>query len=432
MKTNPKIFLLAASLMVPAAVSQAADGKKLFEKNCAICHSKDGTGQAPMGIALKARNFTDVAWQDTIKDEEIIKSINEGRLDPVTKKEKMKPFAKLLSAADIKALAGHVRSFKGGASGQAPRVLDIGPLAQEPGAAPAGAAAPAAGAVAPPAAALGGGQLDLISHAYILASLGSHVEQQNALATLAAQETPAVSMIILQAVDKLLAGQVRPEMQLDLLELAGKRSEPIIKEKLQKFESSRSTGDPLSFYSELLAGGNTEAGHNVFFDKPEAGCFACHMINGKGGAVGPNLTGIGSRKSREYLLNALMDPDKDIATGFLTLNVTMQDGTIISGLVKSETDQSLIIDSPEDGEVEVVRANIITSEPASSPMPPELVQALPKRDVRDLLEFLCNLKESLYEPHGEAQIAKGASSVTGSSLAKTQPSNNSPQPTGFE
>ena len=237
--------------------------------------------------------------------------------------------------------------------------------------------------------------MDLISHAYVLASLGSHVEQQNALATLASQETPAVNMIILQAVDKLLAGQVRPELQLDLLELAGKRSEPIIKEKIQKFESSRSSGDPMSFYSEVLAGGNAEAGHNVFFDKPEAGCIACHTINGKGGAVGPNLTGIGSRKSREYLLTALMDPNKDIAEGFLTLEVTTKDGTIVSGLVKSETDRALIVNSAEDGEVEVVKADITKSERASSPMPLEMVKALPKRDVRDLLEFLCSLKEPL-------------------------------------
>lgn len=398
MKT--KILLIPASIIMLAANSQAADGKPLFEKNCAICHGKDGTGQTPMGTALKARNFTEGPWQDTVKDEDIVKTINEGRLDKATGKEKMKPFAKLLSADDIKTLVGYVRTFKGGptAGPASPRTLDIGPLAKEPGAAPTVAAAPAGvpvAAVAAPATVPGGGQLDLISHAYVLASLGSYVEQQNALATLASQETPVVDMIILQAMDKLLAGQVRAELQLDFLEVARKRSAPIIKEKIQKFEASRSTGNPLSYYSDVVAGGNAEAGHNVFFDKPESGCIACHTISGRGGAVGPNLTGIGARKSRQYLIESLVDPNKDIAEGFLNMTITTQDGKKYSGLVKKETDKALIIASAEDGDIEVAKANIAASERTASPMPPDLAKALPRRDLRDLLEFLCSLKDSL-------------------------------------
>ena len=37
-------------------------------------------------------------------------------------------------------------------------------------------------------------------------------------------------------------------------------------------------------------------------------CLDCHTINGKGGAVGPNLTNVGSRRSREYITEQLKDP----------------------------------------------------------------------------------------------------------------------------
>src|SRR3990172_2102361 len=46
------------------------------------------------------------------------------------------------------------------------------------------------------------------------------------------------------------------------------------------------------------------------------GCGACHKIAGEQGAIGPDLTKIGTMKKRDYLARALLDPDADIAEGF--------------------------------------------------------------------------------------------------------------------
>ncbi|MDP7652794.1 MAG: c-type cytochrome [Rhodospirillales bacterium] len=45
-------------------------------------------------------------------------------------------------------------------------------------------------------------------------------------------------------------------------------------------------------------------------------CDACHMINGVGGDVGPNLSKIGANRDRAYLRRAILDPNAEIATGF--------------------------------------------------------------------------------------------------------------------
>ncbi len=46
------------------------------------------------------------------------------------------------------------------------------------------------------------------------------------------------------------------------------------------------------------------------------GCGACHVVTGQTGAVGPSLAHIGATKSREYLRQAILDPDAVVAKGF--------------------------------------------------------------------------------------------------------------------
>ena len=37
-------------------------------------------------------------------------------------------------------------------------------------------------------------------------------------------------------------------------------------------------------------------------------CPECHTLNGKGGAVGPNLTNVGGKRSREYIIQQIKEP----------------------------------------------------------------------------------------------------------------------------
>ncbi len=48
----------------------------------------------------------------------------------------------------------------------------------------------------------------------------------------------------------------------------------------------------------------------------EFSCDACHIVNGEGGEVGPDLTKIGANRDRAYLRRALLNPNADVAEGF--------------------------------------------------------------------------------------------------------------------
>lgn len=104
-----KALILTASLLV-AALAQAADGKELWEKNCAKCHGKEGKGDTKMGQKMGAKDYSDAKVQAGLKDEAAAKAIKDGVKDKEGK-VLMKP-AEDISDADIKALVAHLRTFK--------------------------------------------------------------------------------------------------------------------------------------------------------------------------------------------------------------------------------------------------------------------------------------------------------------------------------
>ena len=221
---------------------------------------------------------------------------------------------------------------------------------------------------------------------------GSMSEKRNALAILGTVPGGAADEILAGWLDQWLAQKLPAELQLDLLEAAGKRATPAIKERLKKIEEARDKNDPLAAYRTTLAGGDAAEGKKVFFERAEVSCFRCHQVNGEGGEVGPVLTGIGSKQKREYLLESLVLPNKVIAAGFETLLVTMKNGTVYAGLVKSENGDELVLNSPEDGILKIKTSDIKARAKGASAMPEGMVEVISRRDLRNLIEFLASLK----------------------------------------
>jgi len=217
---------------------------------------------------------------------------------------------------------------------------------------------------------------------------GSIKEKQNALATLGTMPGAAADEILGQWLDKLISRQLAPELQLDFLDAAAKRTNALLKAKLQRFDATRDPNDDLRAFRECLVGGDAQEGRTVFFEKPEASCVRCHKIGNEGNEVGPNLTGLGTRQTREYILESIIFPNKKIAPGFETLLVTLKNDTSYAGILKAEGDLTLEINSPEDGLVKINKPDIKARSRGLSGMPEELRQVLTKQDVRNLVEFL--------------------------------------------
>src|SRR3954454_900705 len=95
---------LTCSLLLAVALPMAAfaDGAQTFKTKCAPCHGADGSGQTPVGKNLKVRDLRSAEVQK-MTDAELTKVLSDG---------KGKMPASKLSAGDMKAVIGFIRSLK--------------------------------------------------------------------------------------------------------------------------------------------------------------------------------------------------------------------------------------------------------------------------------------------------------------------------------
>jgi quinoprotein glucose dehydrogenase len=221
---------------------------------------------------------------------------------------------------------------------------------------------------------------------------GEGIERQAALAVLGGLPGPAADGALEKWLDKLLAGQVPLELQLDLLEAAGQRTSPALKDKLARYEATRSNQDLLARYREVLAGGDGDAGRQIFFDKAEVACLRCHKIKGEGGEVGPDLAGIGSRQTREYLLEALVDPNRQIAKGYETVVLETKGGQVYMGVLRAEDGNEVRLMTAEGKLLVVPKDQIEDRQMGKSAMPEDVLKFLSRSELRNLVEFLAGLK----------------------------------------
>jgi PQQ-dependent dehydrogenase (methanol/ethanol family) len=80
--------------------------------------------------------------------------------------------------------------------------------------------------------------------------------------------------------------------------------------------------------------GNARAGEELFFG--EATCSQCHMVNGRGGRVGPDLSRVGAARTPAAIAENIRTPSKDLLAGYETVSAVARNGTRITGVRRNE------------------------------------------------------------------------------------------------
>jgi cytochrome c oxidase cbb3-type subunit 3 len=150
--------------------------------------------------------------------------------------------------------------------------------------------------------------------------------------------------------------------------------------------------------------GDDAAGERLFFGKEK--CFTCHMVKGRGGHLGPDLSRVGAARSLAYLTESLREPDKELSLGYAdpnnhygipleydTVVVVKRDGERLLGVAKNEDAFSLQLLGQDDELHLLSKADLSeVRHERRSLMPAYTSQMLTPAELEDLLAYLSKLR----------------------------------------
>jgi putative heme-binding domain-containing protein len=153
-------------------------------------------------------------------------------------------------------------------------------------------------------------------------------------------------------------------------------------------------GQPLPPLGELVQrSGDAERGKALF--ATTGTCAKCHKVRGEGKDVGPDLSEIGSKLSKEAMYISILDPSAGVSVNYETWLARTVDGTTISGVLVSQTDDAIELKTAEAIVHKLQRDDLDgLKKQTISLMPADLQKQLQAQDLVDIVEYLTTLKKT--------------------------------------
>ncbi|MDV3309861.1 MAG: c-type cytochrome [Cyclobacteriaceae bacterium] len=133
--------------------------------------------------------------------------------------------------------------------------------------------------------------------------------------------------------------------------------------------------------------GDAQKGAQVFTKY----CQTCHVVGGNGTDFGPALSAIGNKLSKEGLYRAIIYPDEGINNGYEGYALRLKDGTVVTGIIESTSATETALRIPGGTAVRYPAADIISQEPLTQSLMPNLSGTMSVKELTDLVEYLGRL-----------------------------------------
>jgi putative heme-binding domain-containing protein len=121
-------------------------------------------------------------------------------------------------------------------------------------------------------------------------------------------------------------------------------------------------------------------------------CKSCHSLGGEGGSIGPDLTQLGTRFSDKDILDAIINPSKEISDQYAATNFILKDGsTVLGRLVRQDNDKYYVSQNPFAPSQlrEVLKKDVASTKVSDvSIMLPGLINSLNPDELKDLMSYL--------------------------------------------
>ncbi len=157
---------------------------------------------------------------------------------------------------------------------------------------------------------------------------------------------------------------------------------------------------------QQIVAGDPMIGKKIFLES--GGCSNCHMVNGEGGRLGPDLSRVGAARSVSYLVDSIRSPDKELSSGMTDPNnhyglplvydsvtVITASGEQITGIAKNEDTFSIQLLGTDQTVYSLLKKDLKeVRHERKSLMPPYSEESLDAPRLRDLIAYLLTLRGS--------------------------------------
>jgi putative heme-binding domain-containing protein len=150
---------------------------------------------------------------------------------------------------------------------------------------------------------------------------------------------------------------------------------------------------PIPRMSELLAMKGDAFNGAKLFAKPEVNCINCHLTGGRGMEIGPDLSDVGLRMTREDLFENILEPNARVTEGYEAWQLILKNEDEVYGLLVGETAQEIAIKDLKGTITKYQKSDVASRlKLPVSIMPVGLQQGMNVRDLVDLVEYLTTMK----------------------------------------
>ena len=152
---------------------------------------------------------------------------------------------------------------------------------------------------------------------------------------------------------------------------------------------------PLPPIRELLAlEGDVDRGKKLFNAVAGPKCASCHSLDDSKKSLGPNLSQIGDKLSKEALLDSILNPSAGIAPEYYVWRLQTRTEGIVVGIVSEDTPQRVTVLTDATTDLRFKPSDVVSRQRSHlSLMPEDLVNSMTEQQMVDLLAFLGTLRK---------------------------------------
>jgi cytochrome c oxidase cbb3-type subunit 3 len=142
--------------------------------------------------------------------------------------------------------------------------------------------------------------------------------------------------------------------------------------------------------------GDPERGRELFSGRGD--CSRCHMVDGHGGRVGPDLSEIAWMRSTRHLRTSILDPNQEVDRGYRSIEAVQKNGQVIRGVPLNEDPYSIQLMDLEEDLHSLIKSDLEELRQEDRSWMPAYQGVFSGSELDDLVAYLYSLRRKTDSP----------------------------------